>query len=74
MDGSADLKWRYYQSRGGTRSGGRARSSLRGSPEGRMMSGFVAAGYNSKIPYNSWKSPTDIRVPRFDRIFSYLDI
>ena len=57
MDGSADLKWRYYQSRGGRR----------GSPEGRMMSGF-AAGYNSKIPYNSWSSPTDIRVPRFDWI------
>ena len=70
MDGSADLKWRYYQSRGGSRIGsGRGKS-----PEGRMMSGFVAAGYNSKIPYNSWKSPTDIRVPRFDRIFSYLDI
>ena len=61
MDGSADLKWRYYQSRGGSRS----QNSRRGSPEGRMMSGF-AAGYNSKIPYNSWKSPTDIRVPRYD--------
>ena len=65
MDGSADLKWRYYQSRGGARAGTSSHTSRRGSPEARMMSGF-AAGYNSKIPYNSWKSPTDIRVPRFD--------
>ena len=67
MDGSADLKWRYFQSRGGSRGaskgGSRIKTSMRGSPEGRMMSGFLA-GYNSKIPYNSWKSPTDIRVPR----------
>ena len=62
MDGSADLKWRYYQSRGGSR---------RGSPEGRMMSGF-SSGYNSKIPYNSWSSPRDIRVPRLDWISGYL--
>ena len=63
MDGSADLKWRYFQSRGGSGGGSRTKSSMRGSPEARMMSGFLA-GYNSKIPYNSWKSPKDIRVPR----------
>ena len=63
MDGSADLKWRYYQSRGGSRIGsGRGKS-----PEGRMMTGFMSSRdqvYNNRIPYNSWKSPTDIRVPR----------
>jgi len=64
MDGSADLKWRYYQSRGGRRGGTRPGSSTRGSGEARMLSGFQA-GYNNKIPYNSWKSPTDIRVPRY---------
>ena len=68
MDGSADLKWRYYQSRGGSRT----KTSRRGSPEARMMSGFTA-GYNSKIPYNSWSSPTEIRVPRFDWLSSSPD-
>ena len=68
MDGSADLKWRYYQSRGGSRT----KTSRRGSPEARMMSGF-SAGYNSKIPNNSWSSPTDIRVPRFDWLSSSPD-
>ena len=73
MDGSADLKWRYYQSRGGGRSRSQSQTSRRGSPEARMMSGFAAAGYNSKIPYNSWSSPTDIRVPRFDWLSSSPD-
>ena len=67
MDGSADLKWRYYQSR----TGSSARGGSRTSPEGRMLSGFVSGPvssrhlvHNNNIPYNSWKSPTDIRVPR----------
>lgn len=54
MDGSADLKWRLYQSRRGTSGSGR----------GRNLPGF-SGGYNSKIPYNSWSSATDIRVPRY---------
>ena len=68
MDGSADLKWRYYQSRTGS---SRSRGGSRSSPEGRMMTGFLSGSsssrhlaYNNNIPYNSWKSPTDIRVPR----------
>ena len=52
MDGSADLKWRLYESRRGT------------SGRGRQLGGF--SGYNSNIPYNSWSSATDIRVPRSD--------
>ena len=54
MDGSADLKWRLYQSRRGTSGSGR----------GRNLPGF-SGGYNSNIPYNSWSSATDIRVPRY---------
>ena len=53
MDGSADLRWRLYQSRGR----GRSKSN------GRMLTGFNS-GYNSKIPYSSWSSPRDIRVPK----------
>jgi len=63
MDGSADLKWRFYQSRKETRGGqlpGRGRSK----GDGRMLPGF-SAGYNSNIPYNSWSSARDIRVPRY---------
>ena len=56
MDGSADLRWRLYQSRGR----GRSKS------DGRMLTGFNS-GYNSKIPYNSWSSPRDIRVPKYAR-------
>ena len=55
MDGSADLKWRLYQSRRGTSGTGR----------GRNLPGF-SGGYNSNIPYNSWSSATDIRVPRLE--------
>ena len=62
MDGSADLKWRLYQSRRGTSGSGR----------GRNLPGFSGSGYNSNIPYNSWSSATDIRVPRYeDRITVY---
>jgi len=63
MDGSADLKWRFYQSRGHTR-GGQMPARGRGKGDGRMLPGF-SAGYNSNIPYNSWSSARDIRVPRY---------
>jgi len=59
MDGSADLKWRFYQSRDGISSRGN-----RNKGNGRMLSGF-RSGYNGNIPYNSWSSPTEIRTPKY---------
>ena len=69
MDGSADLKWRLYQSRRGTQAAASPLGRGRNKADGRMLPGFSSGAaaslrYNSNIPYSSWTQPTDIRVPR----------
>ena len=59
MDGSADLKWRYMQSRAGGRGG---LGGPRTGPQGRMLNGF---GRNANIPYNWAVTAAKVAVPRY---------
>ena len=78
MDGSADLKWRLYQSRRGTQAAASPLGRGRNKADGRMLPGFSSGAaaslrYNSNIPYSSWTQPTDIRVPRWVPLLASLE-